>query len=779
MLPVPDQHIVATHWGLYQPRREGGQVVGLDPLALDRDPVPLADGIVAAHSAPARIRRPAIRRGFLAAREAGRTDAGSGSGRGHEPFVELPWDEALDLAAAELERVRRTHGNGAIYGGSYGWSSAGRFHHAQSQIHRFLNSIGGYTASVQNYSFAAADTILPHVVGDKKGLVDGHTPWDRILEHAEIIVMFGGTPVRNAQVGSGGVCEHILPEAMRTAARRRLRLVSISPIRDDTNSEGVEWLPIRPGTDTALILAVMHVLLDEGLADWSFLDRYSVGADRLAAYVAGDNDGLPKSPSWAAEICGIPADVIETLARSMARSRTFLMMSWSLQRAEYGEQPYWALIALASMIGQIGLPGGGYGFGYACANGVGKAVPPMKWPSLPQGQNAISDFIPVARIADALLGPGTAYQFNGEDRVYPDLRLIYWAGGNPFHHHQDINRLRQAWRRPETVIVHESWWTATARHADIVLPATTTLERNDIAASARDRFISASHATLPAPEGARDDYAIFSALAERLGALDGFTEGRDVEAWLRHLYGQARQQAASLDVTLPDFEEFWTQGIAMLPAVPPERQRDHMADFRADPDGCPLGTPSGRIELFSETIDRFGYEDFPGHPVWIPPREWLGAPLAARYPLHLVSNQPKHKLHSQYDLAESAGRNKRDEREIMRMAPDDAGSRGLVEGDIVRVFNDRGACLASLSISDDLLPGVVQLPTGAWYDPASDDSARPLELHGNPNVLTADIGTSRLAQGPSAHSCLVEVERLDGPHPQVRAFDPPHFVAQP
>lgn len=775
MLPTPANRLVATHWGLYRPRMSGGNVTDLDPFELDNDPAPLAQGIIEAHSAPSRILRPAVRRSFLEAREAGRRGPGSGSGRGHEPFVELPFDEALDLAAAELDHVRRTWGNAAIYGGSYGWSSAGRFHHAQSQVHRFLNSIGGYTRSIQNYSFAAADMILPHVIGSRKGLIDGHTPWPRIMTQARLVVMFGGTPLRNAQVGSGGISVHIVRDAMELSRRQGVRIVSVSPMRDDTLGDNVEWLPIRPGADTAMLLAMMHVLICEDRADLAFLDSHTVGYDRLGAYVLGEEDGVAKTPEWAAAICGVPASAIADLARAMADTRSFVMMAWSLQRADFGEQPYWAAIALAAMLGQIGLPGGGVGFGYASANGIGNPIPDMKWPSLPQGSNPVSDYIPVARIADALLHPGERYDFNGESRTYPDLKLIYWAGGSPFHHHQDLNRLRRAWQLPETVIVHDSWWNATVRHADIVFPATTTLERNDIACSARDRFIAASHAVLEPAGEARDDYAIFSALAERLGAGDEFTQGRDTEAWLRHLYLNARQSAAAIGHELPEFERFWSQSVAMLPSTPPDEQRDLLAAFRADPQGQRLETPSGRIELFSERVAGFGYDDCPGHPAWIEPREWLGAPLAARYPLHLLSTQPARRLHSQYDVGAHSRQGKRHGREVMRMNPADAAARGLALGDVVRLFNDRGACLAALELSDELLPGVVQLATGAWYDPVPGDGPQPLERHGNPNVLTADIGTSRLAQGPSAQSCLVEVERFDGELPPVRVFEPPQF----
>lgn len=777
MLPSPEKQTIATHWGLYRAKMVDGRIERLDPFEQDVDPAPLAEGLVEAHSAPSRILRPAVRRSFLEAREAGRRGSGDGEGRGYEPFVELPWDEALDLAASELDHVRESWGNKAIYGGSYGWSSAGRFHHAQSQVHRFLNSIGGYTRSVQNYSFAAADMILPHVIGNRKGLIDGHTPWERVVTHARLVVMFGGAPLRNAQVGSGGVASHIVREAMELSAANGVRIVSISPIRDDTAGDNVEWLPIRPGTDTAMILAMMQVLIAEGRADLAFLARYTVGYDQLAAYITGVADGQPKTPEWAAEICGVPAETIRALALALADTRSFLMMSWSLQRADFGEQPYWAAVALAALLGQIGLPGGGFGFGYACANGVGNAIPEVKWPSLPQGTNAVSDYIPVARIADALLDPGGHYDFNGEARVYPDLKLVYWAGGNPFHHHQDLNRLRAAWQKPETVIIHDSWWNPLARHADIVFPATTTLERNDIACSARDRFIAASHASLPPAGEARDDHAIFAALAERLGARDAFTGGRDTESWLRHMYSNARQMAAGIGHELPEFERFWSEGVALLPPAPPSEQQDLLADFFKDPDGHPLETPSGKIELYSETVAGFGYDDCPGHPAWLAPREWLGAPLSGRYPLHLLSNQPKRRLHSQYDVASHSRDGKVHGREVMRMHPEDAARRGLVTGDVAKVYNDRGACLAAVEASEDLLCGVVQLATGAWYDPAPESGdLRPLERHGNPNVLTADIGTSRLAQGPSAQSCLVEVMRFDEALPPVQAFTPPSFV---
>jgi biotin/methionine sulfoxide reductase len=520
------------------------------------------------------------------------------------------------------------------------------------------------------------------------------------------------------------------------------------------------------------MLALAHALVDEDRHDRAFLARHCVGFERFEAYLMGTRDGQPKDAAWAAEITGIEAETLRALARRMAATRTMITTSYALQRGDHGEQPFWMTVTLAAMLGQIGLPGGGFGFGYGSMQAQGNPVEPIASPTLPAGANPTGSFIPVARIADMLLNPGARYEFNGQRRVYPDTRLIYWCGGNPFHHHQDINRLIEAWRRPETIIVHEPWWTATARHADIVLPATTTLERNDIGASSGDRFIMAMEQAVPPVGGARNDYDIFSALAERLGYAERFTEGRDERAWLRHLYDVARQQAARSRVEMPDFETFWDAGHIEIPE--PAAANVLYAAFRADPKGAPLKTPSGLIEIFSETIDGFGYDDCPGHPTWLEPAEWLGAAAVKDHPLHLISQQPATRLHAQMDCASVSRESKIQGREPIALNPADAAARGIADGDVVRVFNARGEILAGAVLDDGVRRGVASLATGAWYDPAEPGRIGSLDKHGNPNVLTLDRGTSRLAQGPIAHSALVEVERFEGPAPEITAFTGPN-----
>lgn len=765
----------ATHWGAYRVVARDGEIVGIERADGDRDPSPIGPGMLSATRDAARILRPAVRRGWLegAPRQGDR-------GRGADAFVEVSWDTALDLIADELSRVRADHGDDAIYGGSYGWASAGRFHHAQSQLHRFLGQGGGYTYSRNTYSTAALEVTLPHVIGGRAASFKTRMPtWEEIAQNCELVVAFGGLALKNSQVNPGGVAVHEIGDLQRRCREAGISFVNVSPIRDDAAAFlQAEWIAPRPNTDTAIMLGIAHTLVAEGLHDRDFLERCCVGFERFRGYLMGETDGVPKDARWAAEIAVLEPEVIIDLARRIATRRSLIAMSYSLQRADHGEQPCWMAVVLAAMSGSMGLPGCGWGVGYAAmsANGTYRDRPRVA--SLPRPANPVPRFIPVARIADALLEPGSTIDYDGRQIQLPELRLVYWCGGNPFHHHQDLNRLAAAWQRPETVIVHEAWWKPNARFADIVLPVATMLERNDFAAGSGDPCLLAIHKAVEPPGEARTDYQVFCGLADRLGYGELFSERRGEEEWLRELYGQTRAELAAQGVAVPNFDTFWNAGRVRLPAADGPFPGSLEA-LREDPERFPLSTPSGRIEIFSETIDGFGYPDCQGHPRWYEPVEWLGAPLAERFPLHLISNQPSTRLHSQYDNGSYSRASKVAMREPIVLHPDDAATREIADGDVVRVFNERGACLAGAVTSDAMRPGVVQLATGAWFDPVEPGEGITLERHGNPNVLTADRGTSRLAQGPSAHSTLVEVERFIGEPPDVRAFTRPRFEPRP
>mgnify|MGYP004705060571 FL=1 len=764
-----ENKLTSTPLGTYPVYTADAKITAMTPVAWDKNPSPIGQSMPEAVTGNTRIRRPAVRLGYL------QHGPDSREGRGKEPFVEVSWEKALDLLAGELHSVKQRHGNQAIFGGSYGWGSAGRFHHVQSQLHRFLKGFGGYTASTNTYSSAAGERILPHIIGPLSPLHKQHTHFSVLAEHCEVFVAIGGLPLRNSQVNVGGASDHMLKYWLEKMQARGVKFINVSPVKNDLSAvSNAQWLPVKPGTDTALLLALCQTLISEDLHDTAFIASHTVGFEPLRQYLNGETDGVEKNAAWAAPLTGLSARQITELARTMAAQRTMVNISWSLQRSRQGEQAYWATVALTALLGQIGTPGGGLAFGYACTNLAGADRRSFSGPRLPAGENNVKSIIPVARLSDMLLNPGGEYQFDGRQCRYADIRLVYWAGGNAFHHHQDLNRLAEAWRRPETVVVHEQYWTAQAKFSDIVLPATTVLERNDIGSGSHDGFMVAMRQHIAPFAGARDDYAIFSDLAARLGFADKFTEGRNPEQWLKHIYDESRPRAEKDGIDLPPFDEFWQQG--KLEFDRPVTPQVFLADFRADPQQYPLSTPSGRIELFSETIAAFGYSECPGYPYWDPREYEFQQQQSEQWPLHMLSSQPATRLHSQYDHGSISRRTKIHGREPLWMHPDDAAARDITEGSVVKVFNQRGAILAGARISDQIRPGVIQIATGAWYDPQDPATPGSLDKHGNPNVLTEDRGSSRLGQGCSAQSCKVEIERWQQPLPEITAFSPPEFV---
>lgn len=759
-----------SHWGIYEVDVADGRISAVRPSPHDPDPTPLHRALPDIVNHPSRVRFPVVRESYL--KNGSKADRTS---RGAEPFVRVSWDQALDLVAAEIDRVKREHGNESIFAGSYGWASSGRLHHPRTLMKRLLNLHGGFTDHVLDYSRGAALVIVPRVVGTEEPVGGKLTAWDSIIENAAMIMSFGGMSPKNHIIDSGGMGAHRSKGWMDGIRKAGIEVVYASPLRSDISKTlNATWLPIRPNTDTAMMLGMAHTLHTENLHDKEFLAHHCAGYDIFARYLLGESDDVPKTAEWAAKICEIDADTIRALARKMAGKRTMIALAYSLQRGDHGEQPIWMGITLAAMLGQIGLPGTGFGVGYGSmgAKGMNRAPAPLR--AMAAGINPTGKYIPVSRVTDMLLHPGEAYDFNGKRLTYPDIHMVLWGGGNPFHHHQDLNKMLRGWQKPDTIVVSEIFWTPVARFADIVLPAASTLERNDISAGWWDNVVYAMGKAVEPVGESRSDLDIVTGLAERLGHKQAFTEGRDEMGWVKFLYESLKEQVSQQQIHLPSFDEFWTAGRVTMPEA--AKPYVMFEDFRRDPKANPLNTPSGKIEIFSSTIAGFGYDDCPGHPAWIEPAEWLGSKETARHPLHLISNQPAARLHGQLDPAPESVAQKVNGREPLWINPADAKARNLRDGDIARVFNARGACLAGVRVTDEIRPGVVQLATGAWYDPDRPGEIGALDKHGNPNVLTLDKGTSKLAQAPAAHSLLVEVERYEGEVPAVTAHEPPVII---
>lgn len=755
------QKYTAAHWGSYE-IHGSKDAIELRPLSRDAQPSRIGQGwLSSVQDKATRIARPCIREGWLKKRDHDR--------HGDAKFIEVPWDEALDILAEELLRTIDTHGNKSIFAGSYGWASAGRFHHAQSQMKRYLNTVGGYVGAANTYSHAAAEVLLPYVVGQSNRLFqDNMTSLSSVAQHCELLVSFGGISARTAQIVSSGTTRHDTENWLKEAALNGCSFVNVSPLQSDMALElKAKWLAPRPGTDCALILSLAHEIFINGKAHRDFLKRCTQGADVFEAYVMG-SDGIPKTADWASSICDIPADEIRDLAKRMTNSKTMINMAWALQRADNGEMTLWAGIALACVLGQIGRPGTGFAFGYGSTDAVGQENRLIPWPSLPQGRNPIPDYIPVARIADMLENPGGTYNYNGQERSYPHAKMVWWSGGNPFHHHQDLIRLDKLWQRPETVVVLDHSWTATTRRADIVLPTTTALERDDFMINRRDTAIVYMSAALAPYAEAKDDYCIFAELSKRTDTHNAFTEQRTSEQWFESLWLECQSVAEKNNFQLPSLADFKAEGIFDIPDR--SQPRVLFADFVADPSAHPCETASGKIELQSSRIAEMRLPDCPSSPQWRKPIEWLGDARSDQ--LHLISGQPNTRLHSQNDTSEVTKTTKINGREACTIHPRTAINHGLNEGDMALLENSRGACLVGIRISEKIRVDCVSLATGAWLDLRNIDG-QCICIHGNPNVLSLDKGSSSLSQGNIAHTTLVSLRQWDATIPEITVHHQP------
>jgi biotin/methionine sulfoxide reductase len=293
-------------------------------------------------------------------------------------------------------------------------------------------------------------------------------------------------------------------------------------------------------------------------------------------------------------------------------------------------------------------------------------------------------------------------------------------------------------------------FTPTALRADILLPANTSIERNDIAASKRSDYILAMHRAIETVGDSKSDFDIFDAIAAKLGVAKEFNEGRNEIEWLNYIYNETRVDTLNRHgFNMPEFEEFWKQGYAQCPV---RSNHTYLKEFRDSPETHRLKTESGKIVLDSPVLSKLNYDDCLSHPAWLEPAEWLGN--ADQSQLHLISNQPAGRLHSQLETGKASLALKRNGREQAKINKEDARRMNIMDGDIIRIWNARGACLACATITDTVSLGVVVLPTGAWLTTTAQSN---LDLSGNPNILTLDIASSKFSQGCAAHTCLVYI----------------------
>lgn len=778
--------VSGSHWGAFRAHIYGGKVQEIKALELDEHPTEMLNGIKGIIYSPSRVRYPMVRLDWL------KKHKYSGETRGNNRFVRVTWDEALDLFYRELERIQKDYGPWALHAGQTGWRQTGQFHSCTSHMQRAVGMHGNYITKVGDYSTGAGQTIMPYVLGSTEVYAQG-TSWSEILEHSDNVILWATDPVKNLQVGWN--CEThesypYLEQLKQKVADGKINVISVDPVKNKTQRYlNNEHMYINPQSDVAFMLAAAYTLYTEDLHDKKFIETYCLGFDEFMQYVLGETkDKVVKTPEWAAEICGVSADQIREFARMLVGGRTQILFGWCIQRQEHGEQPYWMGAVLSAMTGQIGLPGGGVSYGHHYSGigvpSTGFAAPGGFPRNVDQGQvpkwnnddfNGYSKTIPVARWIDCLLEPGKEIRYNGSKVKLPDYKMMVISGNNPWHHHQDRNRMKKAFQKLQTVVTIEFAWTATCRFSDIVLPACTQWERNDIDiyGSYSGRGLLAMQKLVDPLYQSKSDFDIFTELTRRFGRHKEYTRGMDEMEWVRSLYSDCRK-ANEGKFEMPEFDEFWKKGVLDFGTGKPWVRH---AAFREDPEINALGTPSGFIEISSRKIDRFGYEHCQGHPMWFEKSERShGGPGSKKHPFWMQSCHPDKRLHSQMcESEEFRATYSVQGREPVYLNPKDAKAKGIKDGDLVRVFNDRGQLLAGAVLTDSYPEGVIRIEEGAWYGPLN-EKVGAICTYGDPNTLTQDIPSSELAQATSANTCLVNFEKFTGKVPPVTSFGGPIIV---
>jgi len=684
--------------------------------------------------------------------------------RGEGKFERISWDQAFTEIAARLRQTLDTYGNESVYltygTGALGSTLGKSWPPGNTPVARLMNLLGGYLNMYADYSTCQITVGMPYLFGGS--WVDGNSLSD--MANSELAVFFGNNP---AETRMSGCKAATLQHARFT---RNTRTIIIDPRYTDTMvAVGDEWIPIRPGTDTALCAALAYVMINEDLVDRPFLARYTVGFDEdslppgvpagssYRSYIMGDGpDHTAKSPGWAESITGIPAARIEKLAREIAAAKPcFICQGWGPQRTTNGENQSRAIGMLAVLTGNVGISGGNTG----ARETSGYSLPMMDFPTLENPvKTTVSCFNWYQAIDDYTWMTAETAGVRGRDRLIAPIKFLWnYAGNCLTNQHGGINQMHPILAdesKCETIVVVDTTLTPSARYADYLLPSCTNLEEADwsVAGDSNIAYVIFDNKAMEPFGESKGIYDICAGVARKLGMEEQFTEGRSGYEWLEYLYAQSRLRIPELPPTL---EQAFEMGV--LKKYFPE---NHIAykEFREDPEAHPLDTPSGKIEIYSSRLAELADtwtlksgQSITPLPEWIDSPEGAMSPDRKKWPLQLIGHHYKQRTHSTYANCSWL---KQVAPQELWINPVDAEPRGIRLGDKVKVFNDRGITFVPAKVTPRIMPGVVSLPEGAWHTP----NEKGEDTNGCVNVLTELLPTA-LSKGNPHHSNLVEVER--------------------
>lgn len=652
--------------------------------------------------------------------------------RGSGEFKRVSWEEALENVAENLTRIKKTYGNEAIIYIAYS-GNTGTFLHNQLAVFRLLTLFGGFTPVWGSASFWASLFSSEMTYGT---ITAGHTSDD--IANAKQIIMWGWNPAETIQRTNTS-----LYLAQAKEKEKGIQIVSIDPrYTDSAAAFASQWIPIRPGTDTAMLVAMAYVMIKENLYDSKFIEKYTVGFEKFRDYVLGNTDAIEKTPAWAQEITGVRAEVIASVARDYATLKPSKLLTLGAPgRTAYGEQFHRAASTVAAMAGNIGIYGADpAGFGLspvglrpvAGTGLIGRDLPG----NLPEGARQ-RPAVHITKIWDAIL--------KGTDAGYPaDLRMAYITNSNALNQFMNTNKAVSALESLESIVVHEQFMTPTAMYADVVLPVNTHLERNDIIRpwQGGPYCIYMNQAIAPLYESL-SDLDICTRLAKLLG-ITGYSSKTE-DQWLEGFWQDARDMT---DTTpLPDYQTLKQTGCFKWKLDQPVIAfKDQIEDIQRHP----FPTPSGRIEIYSEQIEKKNTPNLPPIPMYIEPWEGRDDPAAENYPLQLISTHSKRRIHS--NLHNIAWLRDLEPHKVW-INTADAKKRGIQNNDRVSVFNDRGRVCIQAKVTERIMPGVVSMGQGAWFTP----DAQGIDRGGCVNVLLDDRHSP--AGAFCSNTCLVEIKK--------------------
>jgi molybdopterin guanine dinucleotide-containing S/N-oxide reductase-like protein len=751
--------------------------------------------------------------------------------RGTSGYERISWDEALDMVAGEIKRVKKDHGPGAILNGSGSHHLWGILGYWLSARLRFFNNIGWTPVDHNPDSWEGWAWGAMHHWGQSMhlGAPESYGTVEDCLKECEMIVFWSSDPE-----STGGVYA-----AFEGTVRRQwlkelgIQMVHIDPFYNHTAALfGGKWFAPRPATGNSLSLAIADVWIAEDLYDKEYVAQCTHGFDQWKEYVLGNVDGVPKTPEWQENEAGIPAKDVRALARLWGTKKTYLAAGGlsgfgSACRDATGNEWARSMVCLMAMQG-LGKPGINMGSaqqgtpvdmnfyfpGYAegglsgdiagTASGVNLYV---RMPQLPT-VNTVYQQVPRLRIPEAIL-EGHTYGYYADAKTiegqflryeypapgYPQIKLYYKYGGSHMGTMAETNRYANMYRSAnlECVVNQSIWMEGEAKFADIILPACTNFERWDISEFANcggyiqhsfnqcnHRVVLMQHKCIEPLGESKSDFQIFLDLAKRLGFGIMYNEGITEFDWCKRLFDATDMPKVN------SWKDFLKKGYYVVPA--PKEELRAPVSFRAfaedrlkdTPEIAPLPadyteevfrglqTQSGKIEFVCSSLQRFDPDD-PERPVMTQHIEsWEGhhtKELYEKYPLQLITPHPRYSFHTMGDGKRTWINDIEDHRVlvdgyhywIVRLNPADAQKRGIIDNDLVRVFNDRGTVICAARITERVGPGTVHSYEGsAVYDPVGEPGISP-DRGGCMNILTPSRPIIKKSHSIAANSCLVEI----------------------